>query len=82
MPIEVGGGYMATTSKLGQEKAKCPFYQSSDKLKISCEGITDDCTINLIFFEKAKRNLHREIFCDARYQNCEIFRMLEEKYEE
>jgi hypothetical protein len=68
------------TSKLGQVEAKCPFYRASDKIKISCEGITDDCTINLIFNSRTKRNLHRDIFCDARYQYCEIYRMLEEKY--
>jgi len=68
------------TSKLGQVYAKCPFYRSSDALKIVCEGITDDCTMHLIFNARKKRNLHRELFCDARYQYCEIYRMLEEKY--
>lgn len=62
--------------------AKCPFFLSSGKKKISCEGITDGCTTNLTFISQQKRNLHRKIFCDARYKNCEIFRMLEEKYEE
>ena len=62
--------------------AQCPFFISSGKKNVLCEGITDDCTINLKFISEEKRDLHREIFCDARYQNCEIFRILEEKYEE
>lgn len=63
-------------------EAKCPFFLSSGKRKITCEGITDDCTTNLTFVTQQKRNLHRKIFCDARFQNCEIHRMLEEKYDE
>ena len=63
-------------------EAKCPFFLSSGKKKVTCEGITDDCTTSLNFISQQKRNLHRRIFCDARYTNCEIFKMLEEKYEE
>ena len=63
-------------------KALCPFFLHSEKRKISCEGITDGCTTNLEFDCKASRDLHRSIFCDAKYENCEIFMMLEEKYED
>ena len=63
-------------------EAKCPFFKSSGKRKISCEGITEDCTTNLTFISEQKRNLHRNVFCDARYKYCEIFKMLLEKYEE
>lgn len=62
--------------------AKCPFFKSSGKRKITCEGITDDCVTCLTFVSQHKRNLHREVFCDARYKNCEIFKMLLEKYED
>lgn len=60
----------------------CPFFLSSGKRKISCEGITDDCTITLNFSSQEKRNLQRRIFCDDKYKCCEIYRMLREKYEE
>ena len=69
-------------SRFDDVEAKCPFYKSSGKRKISCEGITDDCTTNLTFISEPKRNLHRKLFCDAKYENCEIYNMLEEKYEE
>lgn len=62
--------------------AKCPFYLSSGKRKISCEGITDGCTISLTFVSQQKRDLHRRVFCDARFRYCEIYNMLEEKYED
>ena len=62
--------------------AKCPYFQRSEKRKISCEGVTDGCTTNLEFKTKAKRNLQRELFCDDKYTNCEVYRMLEEKYTE
>jgi hypothetical protein len=60
--------------------ARCPYYQSSDKRRISCEGIADGCITSLHFLSQEKRNEHRRIFCDAKYENCEIHKMLEEKY--
>lgn len=62
--------------------AKCPYFCSNTNREIRCEGITDGCTTVLRFNSQKKRNLHRRIFCDAKFKNCEIFRMLEEKYEE
>lgn len=61
---------------------KCPFFLSSGKRKVSCEGITDDCTISLNFITRDKKRLHCEIFCNEHFKNCEIYRMLEEKYED
>jgi hypothetical protein len=62
--------------------AVCPFFRSSGKRKISCEGITDGCITSLEFNSGRKRDLHRKVFCNKKWQNCEIARMLEEKYEE
>ena len=59
---------------------KCPFFRSGSKRKISCEGITDECITSLIFISEAERKFHKKVFCDNRYENCEIFRMLEDKY--
>lgn len=61
---------------------KCPFYKTMATKSISCEGITDDCILKLLFASPEKRDLHRKIFCDNRYFNCEIYTMLEKKYEE
>ena len=62
--------------------AICPYFQRSEKRKISCEGITDGCVTNLEFETKEKRNLQRNLFCNDKYKNCEVYRMLEEKYTE
>lgn len=60
----------------------CPFYQSIANKSISCEGITDDCTTKLLFKSSDKMNQHRVIFCEKKYENCEVFRMLEDKYKD
>lgn len=60
--------------------AKCPYFHSSNKREITCEGIADGCITALKFESQNKRNLHRSVFCDAKYKNCEVYRMLEEKY--
>ena len=62
--------------------AKCPFFLSSGRQHIMCEGITSDCAIDLVFISEERRNLHRRIFCDDKYKNCEIHKTLEKKYEE
>ena len=62
--------------------AECPFFISSGKKNVCCEGITSASIINIKFESEEERNLHRNIFCDARYKNCEIYRILEKKYEE
>ena len=60
----------------------CPFYRSMAQKSITCEGITDDCVLKLLFTSPDKRDLHRQIFCECKYKNCEIYTMLENKYEE
>ena len=60
----------------------CPFYKSMAQKSITCEGITDDCITKLIFTTPQKRDMHRGIFCENRYHCCEVYIMLEKKYEE
>ena len=62
--------------------AKCPFFIESGKKNVLCEGVTDDCSLNMVFVSTEARDQHRRIFCDARYQNCEVYRMIAEKYQE
>lgn len=49
---------------------------------IGCEGITDDCFNRIVFKSEELRKSHQQIFCEKKYKNCEIYRMLEAKYEE
>lgn len=62
--------------------AKCPYFLSSAKRRITCEGITDGCITHLEFQNTDMRNQHRRLFCNSKYKNCEVHRMLEDKYEE
>ena len=62
--------------------ALCPYYKSSKQKEISCEGITDECSTNIKFKTGGQRDIYRRIFCDAKYKNCEIYKMLSKKYED
>ena len=61
---------------------KCPFFIACGKVTITCEGLTDECKTKLLFTNEKGREQHREIFCDNHYSNCEIYSMLEKKYED
>lgn len=60
--------------------AKCPFYKGSDDKRISCEGIVEESIITVSFSSKKNRDTQRRIFCDDKFKNCEVYRMLNEKY--
>ena len=64
-----------------ERKIRCPFFVTMAKQSISCEGITDDSIIKLIFSSPKGMKLHRSVFCGEKYECCEIYRALEEKYE-
>ena len=61
---------------------KCPFYNNTATKSIVCEGIMDDCVTKILFNTPELRSKHSKIFCECIYRNCEIYRMLEAKYEE
>lgn len=71
---------MATTYK--DVEIQCPFFKELTKKGISCEGLTDDSIIKLWFNSPKSKDLHAEVFCQRKYKNCEIYRMLEAKYED
>lgn len=51
----------------------CPFYKKNKGMMISCEGITDECSIHLHFRNQAACMQQMDIFCCERYKNCEIY---------
>lgn len=61
---------------------KCPFFISCGYTSITCEGITSECKLKLLFDEAEKRDKQRKIFCDDHYMNCEIYQVLVKKYED
>ena len=72
--------FMASTYK--DVEVKCPFYKEQTARTISCEGITDDSIIKQYFSFPRSKELHVNVFCERKFENCEIYRMLVKKYEE
>lgn len=61
---------------------KCPFFRRQTVVSISCEGLTDEMGIKLCFQNAKAKDIHAVTFCNAKYKYCEIYEMLEKKYEE
>lgn len=51
----------------------CPMYRKDKGTMIGCEGITDNCSIQLKFTNHASCMQQMDIFCCARYKNCEVY---------
>ena len=66
-----------------QAYVKCPFYRSYTKNSIRCEGFMDGVGIACSFRDHKDQMIHMDVFCQDRYENCEIYRMvLDTRYEE
>ena len=61
---------------------QCPYFLRCNKTTITCEGISEGCVTSLEFKREKDNLLHKRVFCDDKYKNCEICRMLDEKNEE
>jgi len=60
----------------------CPFYKYDDgKKSIVCEGIVDNSSIVTAYHAKADYEKHITDFCCGRFDECETFKLLMEKYE-
>ena len=62
--------------------AQCPFFKTCSEYDIACEGVVPDSTLKLRFESKGSRSMYKVTYCDSKYQECRICRMLEKKYEE
>lgn len=63
------------------KNVRCPFYRKEKQNKISCEGVTKESSLNLIFPSIEKRKHYEERFCCADYKRCYIAHMLIDKWE-
>ena len=64
-----------------QVYVKCPFYQYDDgRRRITCEGVIDDSILALVFHNRKDYETQMTVFCCAHYRNCEIYRLLLQKY--
>ena len=62
--------------------AKCPFFLSSGRKNIRCEGVTDESAITLSFSSEDARNNFRRTYCNTDYEECALCKMLLAKYED
>lgn len=66
-----------------QVYVQCPFYKFDDgKRRITCEGIIDDSSLALIYHNKADFDRQIGSYCCQSYTKCEVFELLNQKYEE
>ena len=62
---------------------RCPYYKYDDgHRRITCSGVMDDSSLALIFHYKADYETQFNVFCCQHYKKCEVYRMLNEIYEE
>lgn len=70
---------MATSYK--QVDIVCPYYKGDDgHCKVWCEGVVDGSVITQTYKSKKDYLIQVDVFCCKRYVNCEIYKMLEDKY--
>lgn len=66
-----------------QVYVQCPFYKEDDgKYSIICEGFGDALCLKQIYRTKAQYKLQMAVFCCEHYKNCEVYRLLMDKYDE
>lgn len=62
--------------------AICPFFLAGDKQRITCEGLIDRSRCINRFDYSKDREHYRSKYCDGHYEQCRIYRALNQKYEE
>ena len=66
-----------------QHLIKCPFYKHDDgHNNIVCEGLVPHSSVNLSYQHIRDFKTQLLIFCSNHYKKCEVYRMLNQKYEE
>ena len=68
--------------KMNDRDAKCPFFCAHTKDSVYCESLIPDSRIKLNFDTISKKNLHYNLFCCYKYENCELHQAVMKIYEE
>lgn len=64
-------------------KVRCPLYHKDCGTRLNCEGITNQCSLQLNFQTKAAKDQQIGIFCRDRYRYCELYgAIMKAKYAE
>lgn len=74
---------MCPSGSFKQVDVQCPFYKYDDgRRRITCEGLIDKSSLALIYLTRVDYDKQMDDFCCKQYKNCEVYRMLIQKYEE
>lgn len=60
--------------------AKCPFYHKEAPQRVFCEGVIDKSSLTLNFSNAEQCKDYRFSYCNAKYKDCPVNKMLAEKY--
>ena len=71
------------TSRM-DKRVQCPFYHQdiATARRIICEGPIDGSILSLTYNTREDYKQQMNTFCCVYFQNCEVYRMLMEKYED
>lgn len=62
--------------------AVCHFFLRSNSNTITCCGVIDGTRLSWSFPDRKDKDRQMDVFCCGKYQNCEVYRMLKDVYEE
>lgn len=76
------GWCSGTKGKLNDRDAKCPFFCCHLRQSIICESPIPDSRVKINFATQQGKALQYRVFCCGRFENCEIYKAVNEKYGE
>ena len=59
---------------------QCPYYKKEKQNTIVCEGVCDGNCLELTFRSSEKKRFYRAQYCNSKYGDCRITKMLHEKW--
>lgn len=59
---------------------KCPYYKTSDPVRIKCEGILPNTTIMINFGNRTDKQRYTSKYCIRDMNKCEVCKILNKKY--
>lgn len=65
-----------------QKYVKCPFFLSSDRNKIRCEGFYEGCSVQILFTAPTLASQYLRSYCCAigGFEQCPIYQLADSKY--
>lgn len=67
---------------MNDRDAECPFFRRHTKGAIGCESPIPGSCIQINFQSRTAKQKHYAGWCCANFKYCEIYRMMEETYDE